>query len=341
MADLGAAFLPVVLFLALLRLLDSFKLVSIRAVAQALLAGALAALAVTLLHRGLLETAGLSPRMLVRYLAPVTEEALKAAWVAWLLRAGRVGFLVDAAIQGFAVGTGFALVENAQYLRALPEGGPWLWIVRGCGTAVLHGATTAIVAVVARALSDRRGTSPVFAVAPGLAGAVLLHSFYNHFLLPPLLATALLLAVLPLLLVAVFHRSEAVTRGWLGVGLDTDLDLLDSIVSGGILETRVGAYLRSLQSRFPGPVVADMLCLLRIRLELSIRAKGLLLARELGFDLPPADDVRANLEELRYLQKAVGPTGLLALKPILRGSSRDLWQVYLLRETGHAAGGAG
>ena len=73
-----------------------------------------------------------------------------------------------------------------------------------------------------------------------------------------------------------------------------------------------------------------MLCLLRIQLELGIRAKGLLLAREAGLHVPVGDEVRANLQELRYLERAIGPTGLLALKPIVRRSSRDLWEVYLL-----------
>ena len=75
-----------------------------------------------------------------------------------------------------------------------------------------------------------------------------------------------------------------------------------------------------------------MLCLLRIHLELSIRAKGLLLAREAGFDVPAGPDVRANLRELRYLEQALGTTGRLAVKPILRRTSRDLWQLYKLEE---------
>ena len=43
-------------------------------------------------------------------------------------------------------------------------------------------------------------------------------------------------------------------------------------------------------------------------------------------------DVRANLDELRYLEKAIGPTGLLAMKPIQRQSSRDLWEIHVLAE---------
>ena len=94
----------------------------------------------------------------------------------------------------------------------------------------------------------------------------------------------------------------------------------------------MGGYLRSLTSRFPGPVVADLLCLLQIHLELSIRAKGLLLAREAGLPVAVGNDVRANLDELHYLEKAIGPTGLLAMKPIQRQSSRDLWEIHVLAD---------
>jgi hypothetical protein len=80
-----------------------------------------------------------------------------------------------------------------------------------------------------------------------------------------------------------------------------------------------------------------MLCLVRIQAELAIRAKGLLLARGAGLEAPVGEDVRANLRELRYLETSIGRTGLLALKPVLRQGTRDLWQVYLLKEAGGAS----
>jgi hypothetical protein len=266
------------------------------------------------------------------------EEALKALWIVVLLRRGRIGFLVDAAILGFAVGTGFALVENVEYLLDLAEPRVVLWLVRGLGTAVLHGATTAILAILAKALTERHPERKAGALVPGFLAAVLVHSLYNHFLLPPALAAAVLLVVLPLLVIVVFDTSERATRDWLGTGLDTDLDLVETIVSGQALETRTGQYLRELKAHFPGEVVADMLCLLRIQAELAIRAKGLLLAREAGLAVPIGADVRANLRELRYLEKSIGRTGLLALKPVLPQTARDLWQLYLLEEAGR--GGA-
>ncbi len=74
------------------------------------------------------------------------EELLKAAVIVVLMRTHRIGFPVDAAICGFAVGTGFAVVENLYFLHAMPDAGMGTWIVRGFGTAFMHGGVTAIFA---------------------------------------------------------------------------------------------------------------------------------------------------------------------------------------------------
>jgi RsiW-degrading membrane proteinase PrsW (M82 family) len=334
--------LPVLLFLLALRMLDSFKLVTRADTVAAIGIGAAAALAALSLNSVLLSRAGLDPIPLRRYVAPALEETLKALYVFHLIRRARVGFTVDAAFHGFAIGTGFALVENVYYAWAEAGGGLALWLVRGLGTAVMHGSTTAIVAIVGKVLTDRRGRPALASLLPGLAVAVLLHSLFNHFVLDPLLSTAVLLGGMPVLLLAVFERSERATQEWLGTGMDDEVEVLESIVSGRVSETHIGAYLTTLRERFPGAVVGDMLCCLQIHLELAIRAKGILLARSAGIDLPVGDDVRANFEELHFLKRSIGPTGVLAISPLLHTSSRDLWQIYMLgseaRRKGRRAG---
>lgn len=325
---IAVALLPVVIFLLLLIFLDSYKLVSPRSVAAAIGAGGVAALGCFYLNRWLM--GDIPAPAYIRYVAPAIEEAAKGLYVAFLIRGKRVGFLVDAAIYGFAVGTGFALVENVHFLRALGPASIFLWIVRGFGTAIIHGSTTSILAILSKLLADRHGALEPHLAAPGLAAAVAIHSAYNHLILPPLAATGLLLAVLPLLVIVVFERSERATRHWLGVGFDTDAELLDQILTGEVRETRVGTYLESLKSRFPGAVVADMLCLLRVRLELSMRAKGMLLARQAGLKVPIDEQVRASLEELRFLERSVGKTGRLAILPFVNQSARDLWELTML-----------
>ena len=333
--NIAVALAPVLLLLVLLQLLDSFKLVPLRSVIVAIAAGAVAAVACLSLHDALLARVHIDPRPFARYVAPVTEELCKAAFIALLLWRNRVGFLVDAAVQGFAVGAGFALFENIDYLRHLAGAGLDLWIVRGLGTAVLHGATTAVFAMIAKTLMDRRAGREALALLPGLAAAVAIHSGFNHLPLPPLAMTAVLLLVLPLVVIFVFQRSERTTREWIGAGLDLDLQLLDLVRSEDFTFTRFGQYLHELRARFGGPVVADMFCLLRLQIELSVQAKAMLLARESGLELPAVtSDLYDSFEEIEYLQSSIGRTGLLALKPLQITSGRDLWHRHLLASGG-------
>ncbi len=319
---------PVVLFLGALILMDSYKLVSWKSIAGALAAGAGSALLSFLANRLLLQ-AGLDETVLRRSVAPVIEECVKAVYIVYLIRSARVGFLVDAAILGFAIGTGFALVENFYYAREMANAGLGLWIVRGLGTAVMLGSATSIVGILSKSLTDRRGSTSLLLFLPGLALATVAHALFNHFILNPLVSTAVILIAMPLLVGIVFERSDKATRDWLGAGLDHDMDLLLAIESGQIEDTPLGTYLASL-NRLPGPVVADMLCLLRIHLELSLRAKGILIARAAGVEVPLDDEVRANFEEMRYLERAIGKTGRMAILPLRRTSGRDLWQLHVL-----------
>jgi RsiW-degrading membrane proteinase PrsW (M82 family) len=322
--------LPVTLFLAALILIDSYKLVTRRSILAALTAGAVAALVCFLANRFLVENLRLDEHVLRRYVAPVLEESVKGMYVVYLIRSARVGFLVDAGIQGFAVGTGFALIENLYYASATMGQGLGLWIVRGLGTAVMHGSSTAIVAILSKSITERRGSISPKLFLPGIALAAVAHSLFNQFILSPFVSTAAMLVVMPLLVGIVFERSEKATRDWLGSSLDSEVELLELIESGEIAETPVGTYLASL-NRFPGPVVADMLCLLRIHLELSLRAKGILIARSAGVHLPVDDQVHANFEEMKYLERSIGKTGKIAIMPFIRTSARDLWELYMLR----------
>jgi RsiW-degrading membrane proteinase PrsW (M82 family) len=323
---------PVFLFLGALVVIDSYKLVALRAILLAIIAGMLAALVSYAVNGFLQPGLTLDFRNYSRYVAPIVEETLKALFVVYLLRGNKIGFVVDAAIQGFAIGTGFALVENLYYLELQPDAGALTWAARGVGTAIMHGGTTAIVAMVSRTLQSRSGDFRLRMLLPGLGIAVILHSLYNHFLLHPLLATALIALAVPALSVAIFERSERETTAWLGAGFDTDQELLRAVRSGTLSTTPAGRYLTTVRSRFAPEEIVDMMCLLRLRGELAIRAKGILLMREAGFEAPPDPGVKAKFDELRYLEKSIGKTGLLALRPFLHTSTRDLWQLNMLTE---------
>lgn len=326
---LAISVLPVFLFLVALVLLDSYKLIPLRAILLAVAAGCAAAAAGYAVNSWLQPALGLDLASFSKFVAPVVEELLKSVYVVWLIRRSRVGFVADAATYGFAVGTGFALVENILLLQSHASPTVWAWIVRGFGTALMHGGTTAIVAMMTRTLQKRATEFRLRLVLPGLAVAMLLHSLYNQFLVSPLLATALIVLVLPSIMIVLFQKSERETKSWLGTGFDMDQELLRVTRAGAVSDTPVGQYLRELRTSFPPEIIVDTMCLLRLRAELGVRAKGMLLLREAGFEATADPSLPAKLQELRYLERSIGRTGMRALKPFLHMSSRDLWQLNL------------
>jgi len=324
------ALLPVLLFLAVLVLMDTFKLAHWTTIVEAIVWGVVAALVCDVAYDALARLPWLSDSTQVRYVAPISEETIKALFIVYMLLRRRVGFLVDSMVLGFAVGCGFALAENIAFLQTLGRATPLLWLVRGFGTAILHGALTSTFAMVTKTTIDRRGVRGGLAFLPGLALVVAIHSAFNHFLLPPLEMTALMLVVMPVLVLVVFQRSENATRDWVVSGLDLDIELLQLIASDVFGVTRFGEYLESLKSRFPRHVVVDMFCLLRVELELAIQAKAVLLAAEAGLTVPAHPDAAAAIEEAACLRRSIGWTGLVALRPLHITTDRDGWHRHVL-----------
>lgn len=327
---LFAAVLPVCLFLFALVYLDSYELVSLPRILELIAAGAGMAAGAWILQGAFFHASPSAHALVTQLRAPLLEESLKAAPIVVLLARKRIGFLVDAAICGFAVGTGFALVENVYYLLHVAHAPIVLWLIRGFGTAMMHGGATAIFAILANASSTRFGFRRIDRLLPGLAFAVLIHGAFNHFLTAPVMTTAIVLLALPSLMILVFIRSEQSLQKWLSFGFDADAELLRLLQSGRLSESAIGLYLKSLRQQFSAEALGDMICYLRLRAELSLRAKGILMMRESGFEVTPDPSIRGKLEELNFLARSIGRTGRLALAPLVARNAEDLWELTLL-----------
>ncbi|HCY75792.1 MAG TPA: hypothetical protein DHV28_07705 [Ignavibacteriales bacterium] len=322
--------LPVFIFLLILIYLDSYKLVKITNVILLIFVGFVAAILSYVINDFLLANLSVEVTTYARYIAPVIEEILKASFIIYTIRKKKIGFMVDAAIYGFAIGAGFAFIENIYYLNVIESSNIFLWIIRGFGTAVMHGGTTAIFSILTKNFFDRSNKTKFKYYLPGLVAVILIHSFFNHLLLPAITITVLQLIFLPLLIIFTFNKSEQALKDWMEIGLNNDVQILEQIDNGIFSESHAGQYLLSLQSRYSGTILADMLCLIKIHSELSIRAKGVILMRKVGLPVIIEDEVKEKLEELRYLEKSIGPTGRLAIAPIFNISTKDLWQLYML-----------
>ena len=328
----AVAILPVFLFLGILTLLDTYKLIKFRTILIIIASGCAAAILAWLLNLFFLKNTRLEPIIYASYAAPFVEELLKAIYPIFLLKKKRIGFMVDAAITGFAVGAGFAFIENLYYLKFSPDANLFLWIIRGFGTAVMHGGTTSVFCIVSKYLTESRKHEGIHLFLPGWFAAVAMHALFNRFFLPPLAMTLGQLVFFPTLIVLIFDQSEKKLRGWLDVGMDSDINLLEYIKSGTIKKTNIGIYLQTIREKFPQEVVFDMLCYIRIHIELALRAKGILIARESGLEIVINQETRDKVTELKFLEKSIGKTGQLAIAPMLRTSTQDLWQLFLIEK---------
>jgi len=329
----AVALLPILAFLGALRLMDSYKLVPGKRILVALgIGGAAAALCYAINSPAfhLFQAYGID---YARFGAPFIEELAKGWYWIFLIATARVAFMVDAGICSFAVGAGFSLVENFFYLQEKGGQGFAVSTLRGFGTAVMHGGVAAIAAMVTIFLSERKGWRGIRLFAPGLLAAMTIHSFFNQGLLSPVASTVVMLVSMPILMAAVFLWSESLLRHWLGDKLDRDIELLNMIATGELHRTRSGAYLQSLQDVFPPAIRGDMLCMLQLTIELSVRAKGDMLMREAGIEIPPDPEIEAQFQELAYLEKSIGRTGMLAVGPLLSQTPRDLWEMRRLAQS--------
>ena len=325
-------FFPVFIFLFALNILDSFKLLKPQSIILLIISGSAIAMICFLLNQWLLSEYFRNIIFYSRYVAPIIEELGKAIIVIALIRNKKVGFVVDSAIFGFAIGAGFAFLENIFYMQTLENTNLLLWVVRGLGTAVMHGSTTAIFAIMSKNITERFESESLYLFIPALGVAIFFHSLFNHFPLNPLLMTLVQLIIFPIFIFIMFNESEKKLQRWLDLSLDTDFELYEYITTGNISKTRIGKYLISLKSTFPGEIVADMLCYMRIYSELALCAKGVLIMRGQGIEMAVGDETKALFQELKYLEKSIGKTGKLALSHVFRTSTRDLWQLYFLNK---------
>ena len=324
--------LPILFFIGFLIYLDSFKLVRFRLLLICYLWGATSAILSYYSNSLALQNINISLADYSWMVAPVIEEVIKASFLIYLFRANKVGFLIDAAILGFTIGAGFAFVENIYYLINLSGSNLMIWIIRGFGTAIMHCGTTAIVALMVVSLSKKINHLPVKSFLSGLLLAILIHSVYNQFLINPLISTLLIMMIVPVSIALVFSYGEKKLRDWMEIELYSEVSLLTMIKTGEFSATNAGKYILSIKDRFSRESIVDILNFIRLYLELSIKAKSMLLLQEAGFPFEKDKDIEEKLIELGHLQKAIGRTGFYALTPILRLDRKSFWKISLLKQ---------
>jgi RsiW-degrading membrane proteinase PrsW (M82 family) len=321
---------PVLLYLAGLLYIDSFKLVRLRTIIYVLMLGALAALLSYFAGGALIDATQMDFTTYSRYWAPFIEEGLKGLAVVWLFSRNRIGFMIDAAILGLAVGAGFSLVENVYYAYIFPEANIGVWTIRGLGTALMHGGAVAFFAVSAQTLRERHADTGWLGYLPGFVAASSIHAIFNRFIDYPSYSAAGTILALPLVLLFLFDKSEHEAHDWLVHDYETHEHMLADIESGRYQNGAAGRFIQAIAARFSREIVAAIFAYIKLHTELVLRAEKILLAKESGEKVEIALELHAAFAELHALERKIGRTAMLTIWPHLKFSRLELFELHQL-----------
>jgi protease PrsW len=326
------ALLPVIVLVIVLFRLDSHRLLGTHFMVRIFLAGCLSALVCAWINAFIMELIALDFVHYTRYVAPLVEETVKASVIVYLFRSNRIGFLIDAGILGFTVGAGFAFIENIYYLHLASDAHYGVWLVRGFGTAIMHGGATALFAIVAETMTERHLKMNPLLYVPGLIVAFLLHAIFNHFPISPVLSTVVTLLILPTILFLLFERNETTIHNFLELDFATHKRLLRQIEHGEYTGCEAGCFLEDMQNKLAAPVAEEMLQYFRLHTELVLSAESILLAREQHIDVEVGTEIQRRLQKMHVLEKHIGRAGLRTLRPHLQFTAKDMWEIHLLED---------
>lgn len=338
LVDWAVALIPVLLIAVLFAWLDVFKLMSPWEMIACLLLGAVAALVAWPVSGQMLDTLPMGYSFYSRIVAPWIEEALKCAALAVLILSNRIGFKLDAVVSGFAIGAGFSIIENIFYLARFPELTTSVWLVRGLGTAIMHGTTTAILAATAHELGERslrrqggQRFNPLWLI-PGYLLASLVHLTFNQFPGHPMEVMIVTLVVAPIVLIGIMRFGESETHQWLVEESEGHRRWLEEWRTGGFPADASGQRIAALAARAK-PAEAELIrdyCMLKT--ELVLTAEEELLDRDRHLEEGEAARVGAAFARLEQLKRTLGKAGYAALRRQLPFSANDEWELSELRE---------
>jgi RsiW-degrading membrane proteinase PrsW (M82 family) len=335
----GLALVPVLVLLAVFIWLDAFELMNKREVLTLLVLGGFSAIAVYPISGRLIDTLPIGFSGYSRFVAPWLEEASKAIVMIGLFWFNRIGYKLDAVISGFAIGAGFSVVENIIYLTIYPNYGAGTWLVRGLGTAVMHGTTLAILAAIAHELAERETREAagdfdfnLLWFLPGYLIAVALHTTFNQFPDRPMLAMMGAAVFAPMAIMAIFHFGTAEAERWLVDECAEHKEQLKALTAGEWPDSSSGKKIAALAGRLAPENTRRIRRYWELQAWLVVQAEQVMMEEAAGDVSFDRDQVRAAFAELEGLRRALGTSTFTALKALLPFSRNDYWEVSELRQ---------
>ena len=338
-AHWGLALVPVLLLLAIFVWLDAFKLMSLHEILFLLFLGGCGALASWPVAGRFLDALPIGFNSYSRYVAPWIEEAIKAVIMIGLFRFNRIGYKLDAVISGFAIGAGFSVIENIIYLIRFPDYGAGTWLVRGLGTAVMHGTTLAILAATAHEFAERETRESagdfdfhLWWFLPGYLAAVAIYTTFNQFPDRPMISLMGSAILAPIILIVIFNFGTAEAQRWLAAEYAAHQAQLETLQAGQWPDSPAGKRISALAARLGAENEKRVRRYWELQAWLVVEAEETMMEEAAGDVSVDKAHVHAAFAELDGLRRALGRSAHTALTALLPFSRNDYWEVSELRQ---------
>ena len=329
----AVSLIPIIVYIIFIYKIDHFALISIKRLLLLALIGMLTALACFGLF--LLTDRVISGKS-ADIIHPVIEELVKSIPLLILAFRKRIAFFIDSVICGAAVGGGFSFLENIFYLVLGDSVDLSTGLFRGLEVALIHMGCSAIIAagmmMAVRQIERKRSRTAmswndIIKTTALFVAALAFHVFHNTFQFTPIMQFFWVLSVMIGMIAVVYFYDIDMTHRWLDKGLDMQINLLRSIEGGHLLNTPTGTFLESVKELFPPNVYFDIICYVRLQIELSVAAKTRFMLHEVGMDEPLEANKKelymSQFVELIELEKNIGPSAKMTITPIVKLSPAD------------------
>jgi RsiW-degrading membrane proteinase PrsW (M82 family) len=267
---------------------------------------------------------------LVRVVAPIAEEILKALILLYLVRRVDFTYFVDGAIYGFAIGIGFAIVENYQYILTASGSVLITAIARVISTNLMHATTSALVGIALGFARFQRLASAIPILLAGWALAMAVHLGFNNLVSMDIGALLLLYAAVVGLggagfVVFAIKRGLAEEKAWIEETLGEADRVTPSEAAVVHQLEKTGELLAPIVERFGREKAQEVERFLVLQARLGIYRKTL----EKLSDQRMIEGVRAQMDEVRMemdaARRSVGAYCMLYLRNIFPAEASPIW----------------
>ncbi len=260
--------------------------------------------------------------------APVFEEIFKALLIVLLASRLSLTYAVDGTAYGFAIGTGFGMAENLNYVLSNPDRALPIALTRVLSVSLMHAYTTGLVGTAAGSSLFLTRRAQLLRVGMSVAAAMLLHALFNSLVLNmeglPALVAALFIGLSgTCLVVLLIQRALALERRSLLA------ELAEVASAGEVAAATNPQQIAHILTRYRGAI--DRRRADQIRQYVVLQARLGMLLRSANVNQRPdvtsylSGEIARTEQQLSALRSAMGLYTLIWLRTVLPSEESRLW----------------